>query len=88
MDNDKVIEILLEVKSDVAKIDGKLDSYNGLREKVDSIETKATETKARSESNTHRINKLEANNTWLWRTVAGAIISAVVATMAIFLKKG
>ena len=88
MDNDKVIEILLEVKSDVAKIDGKLDSYNGLREKVDKVETKTTETDARSKSNTHRIDKLEANNTWLWRTVAGAIIAAVITAFTTLVRKG
>lgn len=70
--------VLLELKSDVSRINGKLDSYNGLREKVDLIETKATETESRSKSNTHRLDKLEANNTWLWRTVVAAIISAVV----------
>lgn len=78
------MDILLEVKAEVATINGKLDTYNSLQEKVDEIDTKATETEARSKSNTHRINKLEANNTWLWRAFAGAIIAAAVGAVVVF----
>ncbi|GAB6170532.1 hypothetical protein JCM15765_33200 [Paradesulfitobacterium aromaticivorans] len=84
MEDNEIIKILLEVKSDVSRINGKLDSYNGLREKVDTIDTKATETDARAKSNTHRINKLEESNTWLWRTVASTFIAAGIAARAIF----
>ncbi|MHB8075118.1 hemolysin XhlA [Desulfosporosinus fructosivorans] len=77
-------EVLIDIRERLVRVETKLDTQNGLREKVDCIETKATETEARSKSNTHRIDKLEANNTWLWRTVVGAIICAGVAALAIF----
>jgi len=84
LEEDGVIKILLEVKSDVSRIEGKLDSYNGLREKVDTIEDRGIESEQRSKSNTHRIDKIEGNLTWLWRTVVGAIIVAAIGALAIF----
>ncbi|EHQ92120.1 hemolysin XhlA family protein [Desulfosporosinus youngiae] len=76
-------EVLMEIRERVVRVETKLDAQNDLRERVCSVEEKATETEQRSKSNTHRIDKLEANNTWLWRTVAGAIISAGVGTLAL-----
>lgn len=77
-------DVLIDIRERLVRVETKLDTQNGLREKVEFIENKTTETEARSKSNTHRIDKLEANNTWLWRTVVGAIISAAVAALAIF----
>lgn len=71
-------QILQEILQRVTRVETKIDSYNGLRDKIDSCETKLTETEARSKSNTHRINKVESNLTWLWRTIAGALIVIVV----------
>lgn len=51
------------------------------------MEEKAAETESRSKSNTHRIDKFEEKNTWLWHTVVGAIIVAAVTALAI-IKKG
>lgn len=77
-------ELLMEIRERLVRVETKLDNQNGLREKVDTLEAKTTEVEARAKSNTHRIDRLEANNTWLWRTVVGAIISAAVAALAIF----
>jgi hypothetical protein len=74
-------EVLIDIRERLVRVETKLDSQNGLREKVDAMEAKLTEVEARSKSNTHRIDKLEANNQWLWRTVAGAIIAAVIAIL-------
>ncbi|EHQ88306.1 hemolysin XhlA family protein [Desulfosporosinus youngiae] len=77
-------EVVIDIRERVVRVETKLDAQNDLRERVCAVEEKATETEQRSKSNTHRIDKLEANNTWLWRTVAGAIISAGVGAMVIF----
>jgi peptidoglycan hydrolase CwlO-like protein len=77
-------ETLIDLRERMVRIETKLDAQNGLREKVDSMENKATEAEQRSKSNTHRIDQLEANLTWLWRTIAGAVIAAGIAALAVF----
>ena len=77
-------EVLIDIRERLVRIETKQDAQGDLGKKVDSIETKGVETEARSKSNCHRIDKLEENNTWLWRTVVGAIICAGIAALAIF----
>ncbi|MHB8124627.1 MAG: hemolysin XhlA family protein [Desulfitobacteriaceae bacterium] len=77
-------EVLIDIRERLVRLETKLDTQSDLREKVENMEAKAIETESRSKSNTHRINKLEANNTWLWRTIAGAVIVAGVTALAIF----
>ncbi len=76
--------VLMDIRERLVRIETKQDAQGDLGKKVDGIEAKGIETESRSKSNTHRIDKLEANNTWLWRTVVGAIICAGIAALAIF----
>ena len=66
------------------RVEVKIDNHNGIRERVDAVEDKAIENEARGKSNCHRIDKLEENNTWLWRTIVGSIVTAAVAAIAFF----
>jgi hypothetical protein len=38
MDNDKVVELLLDVKDRMVRVETKLDAYNGLNQKLNRIE--------------------------------------------------
>ena len=76
-------EILVDIRERLARIETKQDAQNGLREKIDTIDTRSTENEARGKSNTHRINKLEESYLWLWRTIAGAIIVAGIGALMI-----
>lgn len=78
-------EVLIDIRERLVRVETKLDAQNKLNEKVDTNETKITEVESRSKSNTHRLDSLEDNITWLWRTVAGAIIVAFVGA---FIKWG
>ena len=78
-------DVLIDIRERLARVETKIDHQNGIREKVDAVEDKAIEVEARSKSNTKRIDKIEANLTWLWRTVAGILI---VAAMALIIKGG
>lgn len=77
-------EVLQDIRERVVRVETKLDNFNGLREKADKVEAKLGEVEARAKSNTHRIDKIESNQTWLWRTIAGAIIAAVVGAVFVF----
>lgn len=79
-------EVLIDIRERLVRVETKLDANNDLRDKVDSHETKITEVDSRSKSNTHRLDKIEANITWLWRTILGAVIAAGISALAIFSK--
>jgi len=72
-------EVLIDIRERLVRVETKLDNQNVLSKKVDALEIKASETESRSRSNTHRIDRLESNNTRLWLTVIGAIVSAGIA---------
>lgn len=77
-------DVLIDIRERLVRVETKLNNQNDLRDRTCNVEEKATETEARSKSNTHRIDKLEENNTWLWRVVVGAIISAGVGAVVVF----
>jgi hypothetical protein len=74
-------EVLNDIRERLVRLETKLDAQSDLAKKVDCIERTGVETEARSKSNTHRIDQLEANLTWLWRTIAGAIIATIVGAL-------
>lgn len=71
MDKSTMLSELLER---VVRIETKIDGYNNLREKIN-----ATEAEARS--NKKCIEELKEMQSWLWKTVAGAVIASFVAAM-------
>ena len=77
-------EILMEIRERLVRVETKIDNYNGLLIKLDSVEKCVMETESRSESNSHRIDDIEENNRWLWRTIAGALIIAALAAFVTF----
>jgi len=76
--------LMSDIRERLARLETKIDNLNDLSKKVDETANKVAEIEARSKSNTHRIDKLEANLTWLWRTIAGAVIVAGIGALAIF----
>ena len=79
--------VLIDIRERLVRVETKIDAQMDLREKVDAIDTRAIETDARSKSNTHRVDKLEENNTWLWRAFVGAFITSGVGFLFLILKK-
>lgn len=63
-----------EVLSRLAVIESKLDGYKNLQEKSETAFNL-------SKSNKERIDKIESNTTWLWRTIAGIIIAGIMAVV-------
>lgn len=76
--------VLMDIRERLVRIETKQDAQSDLGKVVDAVEKTGVETESRSKSNTHRIDKLEANLTWLWRTIAGAVIVAGVSAIVVF----
>ena len=77
MDKDFETEVLTRL----ARLETKVDDYNG-------IKTKVEETRAKTYSNERRINEIEDKLRWLEKTIIGSIITGTIAIVLIFLKIG
>lgn len=81
MDNDKVVELLLDVKDRMVRVETKLDAYNGLCQKLDRLEGRIV-----------AIENAPAKDVGLLKgsiiNAIGLIIGgAIVAALAFFIKK-
>lgn len=77
MDEDKKFEI--EVLQRLTKIETMLEDFKG-------VESKSLEAHSLSLSNKQRIDKIEDNNKWLFRTSIGAVISGLVGVILNFIR--
>jgi hypothetical protein len=75
---DNIQQIIQEILERMVRMETKLDNYNGYREKTDAAFNMATNSEK-------RLDKIEGNVTWLWRTIAGALILGFIAA---FIKWG
>lgn len=70
---DKIMEILERVVS----IETKIDGYNNLREKLDK-------TYGLARQNQKDVLEIKDNTKWLWRTIAGTILVAILGAIIKF----
>lgn len=77
MAEDKKFEI--EVLTRLTKIETMLQDFKG-------VENKSTEAYNLSLSNKQRLDKIEDNNKWLFRTAIGAVITGLIAIVLSFIK--
>lgn len=70
-----------EVLTRLAVIESKIDDYKTLKDKTDTALNK-------SESNEKRLDEIEDNNKWAFRTSIGAIITSVGGIILLFIKLG
>lgn len=77
MQSDKGFE--LEVLQRLTKIETMLEDFKG-------VESKSIQAYNMAMSNKERIDKIEDNNKWLFRTTVGAVITGLVAIVLNFIK--
>lgn len=70
-----------EVLTRLTKIETKLDDYKSVKDKSDEAYTL-------SKDNQKRLDKLEDNNKWAFRTSVGAIITSLIGIVFGFIKLG
>lgn len=59
----------------------KQQDYKGLKEKVEHDHEMIIKDEQITEDHEKRISKIEDNNKWLWRTVAGALLLGAMAIL-------
>ena len=77
MDEEKRFEI--EVLQRLTKIETLLEDFKG-------VESKATDAYNISINNKQRLDKIEDNNKWLFRTTIGAVITGLIGIILNFIK--
>ena len=69
----------IEVLTRLTKIETMLQDFKG-------IEEKSTEAYNLSINNKQRLDKIEDNNKWLFRTTVGAVITGLIAILLTLIK--
>ena len=69
----------IEVLTRLTKIETMLENFKGIEEKADKAYNL-------SKSNEKRLDKIEDNNKWLFRTTVGAIITGCIGIVLAFIK--
>ena len=77
MEEGKKFEI--EVLTRLTKIETMLEDFKG-------VESKSTEAYNLSIKNKERLDKIEDNNKWLFRTTLGAVLTGLIAIALSFIK--
>ena len=70
--NENIQEILNDIRERLVRVETKIDDIQNLRDKVNTSYNLASNVM-------DRIQKLEENQKWVWRSFAGAIITSIVA---------
>ena len=77
MEKEKNFE--LDVITRLTKIETMLEDFKG-------VESKSTEAYNLSKENEKRLDKIEDNNKWLFRTTVGAVITGLIAIALTLIK--
>lgn len=74
-------EVLSEIRERLVRVETKIDSMNDVKMTADTAKAIATEALQDSRSAQRRIDDIEDNQRWLWRTTVGAIMAAVISAI-------
>jgi hypothetical protein len=77
----EVLERLTAIETTLKQLD-----YKEMQVKVNKIENGTIDMESRIKSNEKRLDKIEDNNKWLWRTVVGSIITIIIGAIATLIK--
>lgn len=69
---ENVQDVLNDIRERIVRIETRLDDYTNLREKIDKAYGVSMNTK-------ERLDRMEDNQKWLWRSFGGAFIASIVA---------
>lgn len=77
-----------EVLDRLTKIEAKLDSFDAAKKKTYDNENDIIRLNGDVKGLKERVNQLEDSNKWLARTLAAAIITAVVGVVVVLIRMG
>ncbi|MFB9277415.1 hemolysin XhlA family protein [Cohnella cellulosilytica] len=75
------VRVLAEIRERVVRLETKIDAMTDVRETAEAARESALEALQSTRSAHLRINEVADNQRWLWRTLVGAIVAAVIAAV-------
>ena len=75
------VRVLAEIRERVVRLETKIDAMTDVRETAEAARDSALEALQSTRSAHLRINEVADNQRWLWRTLVGAIVAAVIAAV-------
>jgi hypothetical protein len=73
--------VLSDIRERVVRLETKIDAMTDVRETAEAAREAALEALQMARSSHKRIDEIADNQRWLWRTVVGAILAAVIAAV-------
>lgn len=64
----------------------KQQDYKAINEKISSLDKQVVEIDNKTNNNGTRLDKIEDNTKWLWRTITGSIITIVIGAVVAIIK--
>lgn len=83
LDNEKVVELLIDIQSRLGRIEERVSRQEGVEAKADEALASAKLNEEKYSEVESRVTKLEQGRDWTNRTAIGAIISAAVAILSV-----
>lgn len=77
----EVLERLTAIETTLKQLD-----YKEMQVKVNKLENEIIEIESKIKNNEKRLDKIEDNNKWLWRTVGGSIITIIIGAIITLIK--
>lgn len=78
----------IEVLTQLAVINSKLDGYNELKATADEVDKRSRQNEQDIKENQKDIQNIQDNNKWVFRTSVGAVITSVIGIIFLFIKLG
>lgn len=83
LDNEKVVELLIDIQSRLGRIEERVSRQEGVEAKADEALALGSKNADKISEMDSRITRLEQSREWTSKTAIGAIISAAVAILSV-----
>jgi thymidine phosphorylase len=79
--------MLSDIRERVVRVETKIDSMTDVRATAEEAKATAQEALQSSKSAHHRLDEVADNQKWLWRTIAGSLITGAIAALYFFAQR-
>lgn len=75
------MQVLSDIRERVVRLETKIDAMTDVRDTAAEAKEIGAEALQSTRSAHHRLDEVADNQRWLWRTLVGAIIAAIIAAV-------